>query len=297
MSRYREVSQVLLRVLALNLLVAAAKIAIGLASGAVSILSDGLHSLTDGASNVVGLVGVRVASRPPDANHPYGHRKFETMAAVGILLFLLLVLVEVLRAAVERLQSPEPLVVTPLTFAVMGATFAVNVAVVVYEQRAGRRLSSELLLADAQHTRSDLLTTITVIAALIGVRLGFPILDPVAAIVVAVFIGHACWEIFTDTSRILSDEIVLPETEIQAVVSSVPDVVGCHQIRTRGPRDHVFLDLHIWLRPDMPLHEAHTISHVVKERLMTHFPQIKDAVIHIEPPPWTIPGKADGSRA
>lgn len=295
MSRYREVSRVLVRVLLLNLIVAAAKIVLGAATGAVSVLSDGLHSLTDGASNVVGMVGVRVASRPPDANHPYGHRKFETMAAVGILLFLLLVLIEVLRAAVDRFNSGEVPAITPLTFVVMGVTFAVNVAVVVYERRAGRRLGSEILIADAMHTRSDLLTTITVIAALIGVQAGFPILDPIAAIVVAVFIAHACWEIFMDTSRILSDEIVLPEDEIQAEVAQVLEVLGCHQIRTRGPRDHVFLDLHIWLRPNMSLFEAHTISHVVKDRLMSRFPQIKDAIIHIEPPPETIP-RADSGR-
>lgn len=289
MTRYQEISRVLLRVFGLNLLVAVAKILLGLATGAVSILSDGLHSLTDGASNIVGLVAVRVASRPPDANHPYGHRKFETMASVGILLFLLLVLVEVLRAAFERLQSTDVPTITPFTFAVMIATFAINVSVVVYERRAGHRLSSELLLADAQHTRSDLLTTGTVIAALVGVQAGYPLLDPIAAIVVAIFIAHACWEIFMDTSRILADESVLPEEQIQQVVTSVPDVIGCHQIRTRGARDHVFLDLHIWLRPDMSLFEAHTISHVVKDRLMTSFPQIKDAIIHIEPPPDTIP--------
>jgi cation diffusion facilitator family transporter len=289
LDRYREVSRVLFRVLLLNLIVAGAKIVLGAATGAVSVLSDGLHSLTDGASNVVGMVGVRVASRPPDANHPYGHRKFETMAAVGILLFLLLVLIEVLRAAVERFQTGSAPVITPLTFVVMGLTFAVNVAVVIYERRAGQRLGSEILIADAMHTRSDLLTTITVIVALIGVRAGFPVLDPIAAIVVAVFIAHACWEIFTDTSRILSDEIVLPEDVIQSEVAQVPEVLGCHHIRTRGPRDHVFLDLHIWLRPNMSLFEAHTISHVVKDRLMARFPQIKDAIIHIEPPPETIP--------
>lgn len=289
MTRYEEVSRILLRVLLLNLLVAAAKIVLGAATGAVSILSDGLHSLTDGASNVVGMVGVRIASRPPDANHPYGHRKFETMASGGILLFLLLVLVEVLRAAFARFQSGDVPAISPMSFVVMGATFLINVAVVAYEGRAGRRLSSEVLLADALHTRSDLMTTATVVAALVGVQMGFPILDPIAAIVVAVFIGHACWEIFTDTSRILADEVVLAEDAIQEEVTSVREVIGCHQIRTRGPRDHVFLDLHIWLAPDMPLHEAHRISHEVKDRLMARFPQIKDAIIHIEPPPETIP--------
>jgi cation diffusion facilitator family transporter len=288
MDRYSAVSEVLVRVLLLNLVVAAAKLMLGLATGAISVLSDGLHSLTDTASNIVALVGVRMARQPPDQDHPYGHRKFETMASVGIVLFLLLVLVQVLWAAGERLVSGGAPLVAPTSFAVMGATFLVNLGVVRYERRAGRRLSSEILLADAHHTQSDLLTSATVIAALVGVKLGHAWLDPAAALVVAGFIGYACWEIFQDTSRVLADEIVLSEDEIQREVTGVAGVIGCHQIRTRGSADHVFLDLHIWLDPDMRLDDAHRLSHVVKDRLMERFPEIKDAVIHIEPPPQRI---------
>jgi cation diffusion facilitator family transporter len=284
-TRYSEVSRVLGRVLVLNVIVAIAKITLGYASGAVSILSDGFHSLTDGASNVVALVGVRIARQPPDEDHPYGHRKFETLASVGILIFLVLVLVQVASAALAGLRSAEAPVVDALAFWVMGGTFVVNVGVVLYERRAGRRLSSEILLADAHHTTSDLATSLTVIAALIGVRLGYSWLDPAAALIVAAFIAYACWEIFTDTSRILGDRMVIDESSIRDVVHGVPDVIGCHHIRTRGSSDHVFLDLHVWMDGTMPLHEAHRLSHVVKDRLMAQFPEIKDAVIHIEPPP------------
>jgi len=284
-TRAAEVSAVLYRVLALNLAVASAKIALGLTTGAVSVLSDGFHSLTDTASNVVAIIGVRVAGAPPDEDHPYGHRKFETMASVGILLFLLLVLLEVLSAAWNRFRSGGQPTINSLTFIVMGATFAVNLAVVFYERRAAARLKSDVLLADAHHTLSDLLTSATVILALIGVQYGYGWLDPVAAVVVAAFIGYACWEIFRSTSGILADRIVIPEEEIRTVVSSVPDVVGCHNIRTRGTADFVFLDLHIWMDANMPLERAHSLSHVVKDRLMATFPQIKDAIIHIEPPP------------
>lgn len=284
-TRYGQVSQVLWRVFFFNLVVAAAKITLGLASGSVSILSDGFHSLTDTASNIVALVGVRIASQPPDDDHPYGHRKFETIASVGILIFLLLVLFEVLSAAVERLQSGGEPSITMLTFAVMGATFAVNVGVVIYERAAGRRLESEVLMADAHHTTSDLLTSGVVIAALIGVRMGYLWLDPVAALVIAAFIGYACWEIFKSTSGVLADRYVIAEEAIREVVRSVPEVIGCHHIRTRGSNDFVFLDLHVWMDRDMRLDEAHRLSHVVKDRLMARFPQIKDAIIHIEPPP------------
>jgi cation diffusion facilitator family transporter len=286
-TRASEVSSVLYRVLVLNLAVAAAKIALGLTTGAVSVLSDGFHSLTDTASNVVAIIGVRIAGAPPDEEHPYGHRKFETMASAGILLFLLLVLLEVLGAAWQRFQAGGKPAIGAMTFVVMGATFVVNLFVVFYERRAGARLHSEALLADAHHTLSDLLTSGTVIVALIGVQYGYAWLDPAAALVVAAFIGYACWEIFQSTSGILADRIVIPEDDIRRVVTSVPDVIGCHQIRTRGTADFVFLDLHVWLDAEMPLERAHFLSHVVKDKLMATFPQIKDAVIHIEPPPRT----------
>jgi cation diffusion facilitator family transporter len=210
------------------------------------------------------------------------------MASVAILLFLLLVLLQVLWRAIDRFQSPLSPHVELLSFAVMGVTFLVNLGVVRYERRAGHALSSEVLLADAHHTQSDLFTSATVIAALIGVRLGFPVLDPIAALVVAVFIGHACWEIFQDTLRILADEIVIAADDIREVVHTVPEVLGCEKIRSRGASDHVFLDLHIWMDPAMRLDEAHRVSHVVKDRIMARYPQIKDAVIHLEPPPRDI---------
>jgi cation diffusion facilitator family transporter len=251
----------------------------------VSVLSDGYHSLTDTASNVVGIIGVRIAGAPPDDDHPYGHRKFETMASLGIMVFLILVLREVLSAAWERLQTGGEPIINAVTFAVMGGTFAVNVGVVFYERRAARRLQSEVLLADSHHTTSDLMTSATVIGALIGVKLGYLWLDPVAALIVAVFIGYACWEIFESTTGILADRFVIPEEEIREVVKGVPEVIGTHHIRTRGSADFVFLDLHIWMDADMSLTQAHSLSHVVKDRLMQRFPQIKDAIIHIEPPP------------
>lgn len=285
--RTSQVQQVLWRVFLLNLIVAAAKIVTGTATGAVSVLSDGFHSLTDTASNIVALFGVRMGGAPPDQNHPYGHRKFETMASLGILVFLLLVLREILSAAWERFQMGGEPSINVMTFVVMGGTLVVNLFVVAYERRAARRLSSEVLLADAHHTTSDLLTSVTVIIALIGVNLGYPWLDPAAAIVVAVFIGYACWEIFKSTSGILADQIAMPEEAIRKVVTGVPDVLGCHRIRSRGSADFVFLDLHIWMDPQMPLDKAHSLSHVVKDRLMTSFPQIKDAIIHIEPPPMS----------
>jgi cation diffusion facilitator family transporter len=284
--RSSAVERVVTRVLFLNLGLAIAKIAFGYSSGALSILSDGFHSLTDAASNVVGLIGVKAASRPPDEEHPYGHRKYETVAAAALTLFLLLVMIEVLRNAFNHLTGRAgPPQISAAAFVVMVVTVALNLIVISYESRAAERLGSEALLADAIQTRADVWTSMTVIVGLAGARAGVPILDPLAALVVAVFIGYAGYQIALATTRILSDQIVISESELERVVMSVPGVLGCHQIRTRGSADHVFLDLHIWLPPDMRLTDAHGLSHVVKDRLMTRYPQIADAIIHIEPPP------------
>lgn len=285
-SRYTAVSRVLVRVLFLNLVVAVAKIVFGYLSGAISVLSDGFHSLTDTASNVVGIVGVRAARQPPDADHPYGHRKYETVAAGLVTLFLLLVVIEVLRNAINHLTGRVAGgQISAMSFIVMIVTVAINMYVVSYETAEAERLGSEVLMADAMQTRGDVWTSVAVIAALIGARAGLPILDPLAAIVVAGFIGHSGFQIARTTTRILSDQVVIAESDLHEVVMGVPGVLGCHQIRTRGTSDHVFLDLHVWLPPAMPLTEAHSLSHIVKDRLMARYPQIADAIIHIEPPP------------
>lgn len=283
--RHQGVSRVLTRVLFFNVAVAAAKLALGYATGAVSVVSDGFHSLADSASNIIGIVGLRVSHKPPDADHPYGHRKFETLAAGGIFIFLILAVFEIGRSALRRLASPAPPVVTWLSFAIMVGTLLINIGVVTYESREGRRMNSELLLADALHTRSDVYATVGVLFSLMAVAAGYPLLDSIGGMVIAVLIARTSYEIARDTTQILSDRIVIDENDIREVVVTVPEVLGCHHIRTRGSLDHVFLDLHVWLPADASLLEAHRLSHIVKDRLMERFPQIADAIIHIEPPP------------
>jgi cation diffusion facilitator family transporter len=132
-------------------------------------------------------------------------------------------------------------------------------------------------------------TSCAVLVSLVAVRLGYPMVDPLGGVIVAGFIAHTGWEIARQTSRVLSDRVVIAEDSIRSVVMAAPGVVGCHQIRTRGSEDHTFLDLHVWYPSDMSLFEAHRLSHVVKDRLMQSFPQIADAIIHIEPPPSELP--------
>ena len=233
----------------------------------------------------MGIIGLRASRKPPDEDHPYGHRKYETLAAAGIFIFLLFAVIEVLRGALDRLGGGAVPTVTALSFAVMLGTVAINLFVVRYERGEGRRLHSEILTADAMHTRSDVLTSCAVLVSLIAVRLGYPILDPIGGLLISIFIARTGWQIGRETSRVLSDSVVLKEEDIRQIVMGVPDVLGCHHIRSRGSADHTFLDLHVWFAADTTLFEAHRLSHVVKDRLMERYPQIADAIIHIEPPP------------
>lgn len=283
--RHEAVSRVLLRVLVLNLAVAGAKLVLGYTVGAVSIVSDGYHSLTDSASNVIGLVALRASRLPPDVDHPYGHRKYETLAAGAIFIFLLLAVFEIFRSALNRLTNPALPNITLLSFGVMLATLLVNVWVVRYEAGEGRRLNSELLQADSLHTRSDVYATIGVLISLAAIRLGYPVFDAIGGIAIALLIARTGFQIGRDTSRVLADRVVIDEEAVRRVVMGVPEVVGCHHIRSRGSEDHVFLDLHVWFPADVRLRDAHELSHVVKNRLMEKYPQIADAIIHIEPPP------------
>ena len=262
-----------------------AKLVFGYVTASVSIVSDGFHSLTDSASNISAWWPSAPRGSRPTKIIPMATGSYESLAAAGIFVFLLLVVVEVLRTAIGRLRSGHVPEVSIASFVVMLVTLAVNLFVVRYEAGAGRRFGSELLLADAAHTRSDVLTSCAVLCSLLGVALGFPALDAVGGMVVAVFIARTGYQIGLETSGILADRVVLSEDDIRRVVMSVPDVVGCHRIRTRGSYDHTFLDLHVWLPARMPLYDAHRLSHVVKDRLMESFPQIADAIIHIEPPP------------
>ena len=167
----------------------------------------------------------------------------------------------------------------------MIVTLAVNLIVVRYESGEGRRFGSELLLADAMHTRSDVLTSCAVLVSLAAVKAGYPLLDPIGGLVIAAFIARTGWKIALDASRILSDRVVLSEDDIRRIVMEVPEVVGCHRSRSRGPADHIFIDLHVWFHGDTTLYEAHRLSHVVKDRILSTYPQVADAIIHIEPPP------------
>ena len=281
--RYRKIRAVLLTVLFFNWGVAAAKLIYGFLIRSASIKADGFHSFSDGFSNIIGFLGVWIASQPKDPGHPYGHKKFETLTSVAISILLFLVAFNVAREGILRLLHPVVPEIAVNSFIIMGVTLLINVAVMVYETRKGKALRSDVLISDALHTRSDILTSSSVIAALIGIKMGYPILDPVASLVISVFIGYAAVEILKESSRVLSDAAVIPIEEIEKVVRSVKGVEECHQIRSRGRFDDIHIDLHVLVDPDMHVHRAHHLSYAIENKIKRDFPGVTDVVVHMEP--------------
>jgi cation diffusion facilitator family transporter len=281
--RYREIRRILIYTLLLNWGVAAAKLIYGWLTRSASMTADGFHSFSDGSSNIIGLFGIWIASRPVDESHPYGHKKFETLTSIGISGLLFLVCFNVVREGVLRFLHPIIPEVSVGSFIVMGATLAVNLCVMIYETRMGKALKSDFLISDALHTRADILTSSSVIVTLIGVKLGYSILDPIAALMISAFIGYAAVSILRESTRVLSDGVAIQIEEIKQLVLSIKGVKECHQIRSRGRPDDIHIDLHVLVDPEMDVHRAHHLSYAIENKIKRNFRGVTDVMVHMEP--------------
>lgn len=283
--RGSEVRRVLWVTLALNVAVAAAKIAYGHSAHALSIRADGFHSLTDSSNNLVGLLGVWWAGRPADEGHPYGHAKFEVLAAGLVGVSLLGMAYDVAKGGILRLAgapTPAPQI-DAVAFLVLAGTLAVNVGVSRWEKRRGYELASPMLTSDALHTSSDVLVTIGVLGSVALVRLGYPLVDIFAAIGIAGFIAWAGVGVLRTNLAYLADSATLDPDRIVAVTKTVPGVASAHKVRTRGMPGSIYVDLHIQVAPHLTVVDAHRVTHWVIDAIKAGFPGVRDVLVHTEP--------------
>ena len=282
----RGVRRVLWITLALNLAVVIGKLIAGISANSLSVISDAIHSSVDSLNNIVGLVVIKYSTAEPDDEHPYGHAKFETLAAFGIAGFLFVTCYELAKGAVARLVSGEHIVpeITWLTVGTMVVTIVVNVFVTVYEKREGERLQSDYLIADAAHTRSDVLVSCGVLAGLFLVKLGYVWFDPLVSLFVAVMIAASGYQIFKSTIPVLVDAAPIPPQRIAEVVEMVPGVHSAHDIRSRTHGGAIFVEMHLHIAADEE-HDsirAHDITEEVERALEKAFGRVT-ATIHVEP--------------
>lgn len=289
---YSKVRRVLWLVLAANLSVAVLKISLGIVTGALAVIADGFHSLVDTSSNLIGLAAIRLAQRPADERHPYGYRRYESIGALAIGGMLLVAAYEIGKSIVGRLLQGGTPEFTPLTVALLALTFPINLTIYALERRAGQRLQSDILTADAAHTRTDLLVTLSVLGSLAGVWLGLSWLDTAVAAGVVVLILRAAYGILRDSAGVLTDAVAVDPEQVKHIAHNVPGVLHVHRIRSRRAPNSAFLDLHIKVHPGMSTEQAHAIASEVEHQLRTELARSVDALVHIEParehaaPPW-----------
>jgi cation diffusion facilitator family transporter len=286
------VRRVLLLTLLLNLAVSGGKVLVGTLTSSLAMVADGYHSLVDGSNNVIGLIVAAFAYRPPDAGHPYGHRKFETAATLLIGAALLALSWRVVGAALAG--SHEPPAISWLNWAVMAATLGVNFFVAWWEEREGRRLASAYLVADAAHTRSDVYVSLGVVASFGLARAGVTWADPAVATFIALVIAVQAVRILVGAFDVLTDRAQIPAAEIAAVVARVPGVLACRDVRTRGGPGAVYLDLVVHVDGDVSLRHAHEVADRIEAALKAAHPQVVDVVVHLEP---AEAAAAPGARA
>jgi cation diffusion facilitator family transporter len=286
-----EVRKVLIITLLLNLFVMVLKAVVGFATGSLSLQADALHSVTDSANNVLGLIASRFSSPYPDRDHPYGHQKFEAVGALGIAAFLGIACFEILQGAIERIiNGGSPVKISASELWLLLVVLGVNIFVAFYERKVGLQVNSPILIADAKHTMSDVWVTITVLAGLIGIwqseALQLPQLewlDVILAFPVALLVFHSGWEVLTSNLPWLVDEVAIAPEAIHSIAVSVPGVINCHDIASRGLLGRqVFIEMHMIVAAE-DVKSAHQITEEVEAKLQERFHPVR-ILIHVEPP-------------
>ncbi|KAF0193744.1 MAG: cation efflux rotein [Bacillota bacterium] len=279
-----QVRRVLWIILFANLGVALLKIVVGTTIGSVSMIADGYHSLSDGSSNVVGLIGIRFASQPVDEDHPYGHRKFETLAGLFIAGMLFFVGGKIFFSAIDRFMNPVVPNITLSSLIVLLATLCTNIFVCVYEYNKGKALGSQILVSDSLHTKSDIYVSIGVLGALLGIKLGMPpVIDPIASLIVSGFIIYAAYGIFKDTSGVLVDRAAVDTNKIRDIALSFEQVKDTHSIRSRGCEPDLYIDMHIMTEPDMSVEKSHELIHSIEKQIQKELGKPVQVIVHLEP--------------
>ena len=288
MNARATVRRVLVLTLALNLAVMVLKAGVGWKTGSLSLLADAMHSITDSASNVLGLAASHFSSPEPDRDHPYGHQKFEAVGALGIAAFLGIAFFEILQSAIERLMSSAHALVkiSATELWLLLFVLGVNIFVTYYERHMGRKVGSSILIADAQHTMSDVWVTISVMAGLIGIwTLGWQWLDVVLAFPVALLVFGSGWSVIRENLPWLVDEMAIAPEAINAIALEVPGVINCHDIASRGVVGRqIFIEMHLIVSAK-DVATAHAITEDVEARLEERFAPAR-VLIHVEPPDY-----------
>ena len=266
-----------------NVLLAILKLVIGFLYSSIALISDGVHSLSDVITSVMGYFGIRISSKPPDRNHPFGHSRFEPLVAFLIGEALLIVAYEIGRDAVYRIIGGGLIEVNGIMLAVTVFSILAKELMFRYSIHVGRKFNSQILIADAYHHRSDVLSSVAVLFGLVAQRLGFQYGDSLAGLLVAVFLVKVSFDILLENVGYLTGKAPSFEVceRIKKTALTVPNVLGVHDLRAHYVGSKLHVELHIEVPGDLSLKEAHDVSEEVKKRI-EEIPEVEMVFVHVD---------------
>ncbi len=271
-----------------NVVLSALKLLAGLLAHSGAMVSDGVHSLSDVFSTVIVMVGIRLAGKKSDKEHPYGHERMECVAAIVLAGVLLATGLVIGYDGVKKiLYSREGALQVPGTLALAAALVSIVVKEVMfrYTRKAARQIESDALMADAWHHRSDAFSSIGALVGIAGAQLGFPVLDPIASLVICLLIAKAAYDIFSDAVEKMVDQSCDEETEkeIRECALRHEGIQGVDLMMTRQFGSRIYIEMEVSVDGDMSLRKAHGIAEAVHADIEEKFPKVKHIMIHVNP--------------
>ena len=270
-----------------NLLLSAGKLAAGLLANSGAMISDAVHSASDVFSTLVVIVGVKLSGKESDREHPYGHERMECVASILLAGILLLTGLAIGYEGVRKLLGQGETLAVPGVLALIAAAVSILVKELLYQytRRAARRIDSPALMADAWHHRSDALSSVGALLGIAGARAGFPVLDPLASVVICAFIAKAAFDIFRDAVNKLVDHACDEETESAVRLCALRQeaVQRIDLLRTREFGSRIYIEMEIAVDGDMSLRQAHAVAEQVHDDIEGEFPKVKHIMIHVNP--------------
>ena len=275
----------------INLTLAGFKFLAGFLAYSGAMISDAVHSASDVLATLIVILGVKLAGRDADRSHPYGHERLECVAALILAVILGATGLGIGWSGIRKITGSGELAV-PGLLALIAAVVSIVVkeAMFWYTWLAAKRINSSALKAEAWHHRSDALSSVGSFAGILGARLGFPALDPVASVVICLFILKAAWDILADALGKMTDHACPPamEQEMADVILAQPGVLGLDTLNTRLFGDRVYVDVEIQADGDLPLKVTHATAQAVHDTLECQFPQVKHCMVHVNPAETTV---------
>ncbi len=276
------------RTIVANIILAAFKLLAGFVGHSAAMLSDAVHSLSDVLGTAIVVVGIRLANKKEDKDHPYGHERLESVAAIILAGLLFATGIGIgYRGSKTVFAGNYGSIVIPGTIALIMAavSIAVKEAMYWYTRAAALKINSSALMADAWHQRSDALSSVGGFLGIWGARVGFPVLDAAVSVIISLFIAKASIDIFLDAIGKMTDRASDDETEeeIRKVAMAQDGVRGVDQLKTRVFGDKIYVDIEISVDSETPLYDSHDISHKVRDAIENRFPRVKHCMVHVNP--------------